>query len=308
MEAFQNDSRVPQTCPNPVFVIGAPRSGTTVLAFALANHPDFWVASDETKFMPALFGGGRVEGEIERWTSRPRGSWLRRQNVSREEFLSYLGMGLNALFTNRSEGKRWIDHTPHHALMAEALAAMFPGAYFLHILRDGRRVVHSMFHFSDKLSENERENKRAWRGGGAGPAWTTDFKKACETWRKISATALDFCEKHPERALTVRLEELERDPLGGFGDVLKFLQAAPSDAPAHYFASHRINSSFSKSVIRGALAAETLSEPWETWTGKQKEIFAEEAGQALAGYGFSQKDEGTDPIASQRRGELQATA
>ena len=99
MEAFQNDCPMPQTCPNPVFVIGAPRSGTTVLARALNRHPDFW-ASDETLFMPALFGGGRVESEIERWTSRPRGSWLRRQNVSREEFLSYLGMGLNALFTN----------------------------------------------------------------------------------------------------------------------------------------------------------------------------------------------------------------
>ena len=307
MEAFQSGSRLPQTCPNPVFVIGSPRSGTTVLARALARHPDFW-ASDETLFMPALFGGGRVEREIERWTSRPRGSWLRRQNVSREEFLSYLGMGLNALFTNRSEGKRWIDHTPHHALMAEALAASFPGAYFLHILRERRRVVHSMIHLSSQLSEDEQENKRAWRGGSSGPAWTTDFKKACETWRKTSAAALDFCEKHPERALTVRLEELERDPLGGFGGVLKFLQAAPSDAPARYFASHRINSSFSKSVTLGNQAIHKISEPWETWTAKQKEIFTKEAGEALAGYGFSQEEEGTDPFASQSKGELQATA
>ena len=306
MEAFQNDSRVPQTCPNPVFVIGSPRSGTTVLARALNRHPDFW-ASDETLFMPALFGGGRVEGEIERWTSRPRGSWLRRQNVSREEFLSYLGMGLNALFTNRSEGKRWIDHTPHHALMAEALAAMFPGAYFLHILRDGRRVVHSMIHLSSKLSEDERENKRAWRGGGSGPAWTTDFKKACETWRKTSAAALDFCEKHPERALTIQLKELEQDPLGGFAGILKFLQAAPSDAPARFFASHRINSSFSKSVTLGNQVFDKISEPWETWTAEQKEIFTREAGKGLAGYGFSRNEEETDRFASQRQGELQAT-
>ena len=305
MEAFQNDSRVPQTCPNPVFVIGSHRSGTTVLAVALAKHPDFWT-SDETLFMPALFGRGRVEGEIERWTSSPRGSWFRHQNVSREEFLSYLGMGLNALFTNRSEGKRWIDHTPHHALMAEALAAMFPGAYFLHILRDGRRVVHSMIHMASKLSENERENRRAW--GGSGPAWRTDFKKACETWRKMSAAARDFCEKHPERSLTVRLEELERDPLGGFGGVLKFLQAAPSDVPARYFASHRINSSFSKSVTFGNQAIDKISEPWETWTAQQKEIFTKEAGEPLAGYGFSQEEEGTDPFASQSKGELQATA
>jgi hypothetical protein len=307
MEAFQNDSRVPQTCPNPVFVIGSHRSGTTVLARALNRHPDFW-ASDETLFMPALFGGGRVEGEIERWTSRPRGSWLRRQNVSREEFLSYLGMGLNALFTNRSEGKRWIDHTPHHALMAEALAAMFPGAYFLHILRDGRRVVHSMIHLSSKLSEDERENKRAWRGGGSGPAWKTDFKKACEHWRKMSAAALDFCEKHPERSLTIRVEELERDPSDSFAGVLKFLQAAPSDGPARYFASHRINSSFSESVTLGNQAVDKISEPWETWTPKQKEIFTKEAGEALASYGFSRNEEETDRFASQRQGELQATA
>ena len=124
----------------------------------------------------------------------------------------------------------------------------------------------------------------------------------------MSAAALDFCEKHPERSLTVRLEELERDPLGGFGGVLKFLQAAPSDAPARYFASHRINSSFSKSVTLGNQAIDKISEPWETWTAKQKEIFTKEAGEALAGYGFSQEEGGTHPFASQSKGELQATA
>jgi Sulfotransferase family len=278
METLRIDSRGLPICRNPIFVMGSPRSGTTVLARALNRHPDFW-ASDETLFMPALFGGGRVESEIERWTSRPRGSWLRRQNVSREEFLSYLGMGLNALFTNRSEGKRWIDHTPHHVLMAEVLAAMFPGAFFLHLLRDGRRVVHSMIHFSDKLAEDQREEMKA---GGFFPAWVTNFKVACQTWQERTAAGLAFCEKHPERALNVRLEELARNPGQAFEDVLSFLQATPSDAPGKYFHRHRFNSSFSTSVIVGDMAAEEPPDPWESWTAEQKALFNQIAGGTMS--------------------------
>ena len=288
METLPIDSRVLQICRNPIFVIGSPRSGTTISAVALSQHPDFWV-SDETFFMHALFGvDGRVEREIDRLTSRAGGSWLRREKVSREEFLSYLGVGLNALITSRSEGKRWIDHTPIHALMAEVLTSMFPGAFFIHILRDGRRVVHSMVHLFDKLPEEKRENMRA---RGQLPNWSTNFRNACATWRKMTGSALDFCQKYPERGLTVRLEELERDPVEGFGGVLKFLQAEPLDAPSNYFESHRINSSFSKTVTVGDLVPDRVSEPWETWTAEQKEIFAEVAGNALASYGFVRTEE-----------------
>ena len=70
-------------CPDPVFVFGAPRSGTTALARALGMHGDFYVG-DETFFLWELYGQGRVEKVFEQWATRPSSSWLRREQVSRD--------------------------------------------------------------------------------------------------------------------------------------------------------------------------------------------------------------------------------
>jgi LPS sulfotransferase NodH len=290
-ETLRIDSRPLQICRNPVFVIGSPRSGTTMLAVALSKHPAFW-ASDETFFLYYLFGGERVEHEITRWASSgQKGSWLRRENVSRDEFLGYLGTGLNALFTNRSGGRRWIDHTPRYTLMADTLASMFPGAFFLHILRDGRHVVHSMLHYCESLTEQEQTTMER---AGFLADWATNFRKACVTWAKWTATALDFCDRYPDRALTVRLEKLERDPVRGFRHILKFLEATASDAPARYFSSNRINSSFSTIDQTGDAVTEKRPDPWGTWTAEQQQIFKEEAAEALARCGFAPPEDSAE--------------
>jgi hypothetical protein len=272
----------PAICPDPVFVIGAPRSGTTVLGMALAKHPCFW-ASDETFFLFDLFGMGRLEKTFERWSGRPSSSWLRTQGVERGEFFGFLGLGVNALFSSRSQGRRWIDHTPHHGLMADALADMFPGAFFLHILRDGRQVVHSMIHVSRTMTGGEQEQMRK---GNFLPPWATDFREACKTWRRDAQAAADFCDRNPERGRTVRHDRLEADPCGTFRHILEFLQAPHDEAPAAYLGSHRINSSFSG---RDANApADRPQNPWEVWDAQQRQVFAEEAGEALARFGFPQ--------------------
>jgi protein-tyrosine sulfotransferase len=286
VEAVTLDVSKLHSCPNPVFIIGSARSGTTILAVALGKHPEFWV-SDETFFLHSLFGKNRVELEVARWLSPgPAGSWIRRENVGPAEFLSYLGIGINALFTNRSHGKRWIDHTPRNGLMPETLAGMFPGAFFLHILRDGRDVVHSMLHFTDKLSDQKRKQRDGFLAN-----WAGNFKEACQTWSKTTTTAMEFCENHPHRALVVRYDKLVSDPGEGFGTILHFLEAPPSDAPARYFSSHRINSSFSRIDATGKRVTLPRPDPWESWTGEQKEIFAREAGRTLARYGFIQGQE-----------------
>ena len=59
------------------------------------------------------------------------------------------------LLTRTSNGRRWIDQTPANTLVVDRLAEMFPGARFLHILRDGRRVVHSMINFHRAMGDPE---------------------------------------------------------------------------------------------------------------------------------------------------------
>ena len=137
-----------------------------------------------------------------------------------------LGLGINALISSKSDGKRWIDQSPTYTLVAAELSEMFPGARFLHILRDGTSVVHSMIN------------------SGFSTEWATDFEGACRTWSVFVGNASQFQEAHPERCLTVPYAALVEDPRELFGQILEFVHAAQHPGPATFFSSNRINSSF----------------------------------------------------------------
>lgn len=270
------DSAAAQTvayCPDPVFVIGAPRSGTTALGKALGRHSRFY-AGDETLFLVDLFGNGRAEAVYERWAGRPSSSWLRREQVTRDDFLAALGLGINALFTAGSDGRRWVDHTPSNTLIAPTLAGLFPGARFLHILRDGREVVQSMINVSRTLPGDRAEQMRQAQFL---PDWTRDFRAACETWRSHVRGAEEFRRAHADSCLVVRHRELEENPAATIAAVFKFLGEPFEERPVRYLTRHRFNSSF---VPPGGCRAADYRrpDPLATWTDDEKTVFAEVCG------------------------------
>jgi hypothetical protein len=274
-------------CEHPVFVIGSPRSGTSILPWSLAEHSAFWT-SRESDLLFNLFGrrfpGERrphLEEVFHQTRDRPEGTWFTENRVEMPEVLAYLGLGLNALFTSRSHPRRWVDQTPVNTLMLDSLSLLFPGAFFLHILRDGRRVVHSMLHFADRLPAGMRE---AMIQHGTFPSWATGAKEAARTWRHFVQTALDFQSRHPKQCLTVANEELSANPDEGFRRILEFLGAPYEEAPAEYFRTHRINSSFEGTAQPG-------KEPWTEWPTDQRLAFCEEAGTLLTKLGFATPEE-----------------
>lgn len=286
-----SDTRTPPRtfacCPDPVFVFGVPRSGTTALAQALGTHGGFYVG-DETFFLWELYGQRRAEKVFEQWSSRPSSSWLRREGVSRDEFLDSIGRGINSLLTRSSGSRRWVDHTPHHCLMADTLARMFPGARFLHVLRDGREVVNSMVHIASTVPADELETMIR---RGFLPPWGHDFRAACTTWRDYARTAMDFSSREPARALTVIHGDLERDPGTTMATVLRFLGVAVEEGPANFLRRHRINSSFTR---QGGVPASEYRrpDPWATWSDGQRTTFEEIAGEDLRRYGLASPEGG----------------
>lgn len=262
-------------CPNPVFVIGSPRSGNTVLGRSLAEHSEFWT-SGESDFLYRVFRDHFMQRAFDRAIQMPGRRWLRLEDVDREEFLAYIGMGINALFTSRSDGRRWIDHTPLYTLIVDTLGEVFPGASFLHIARDGRDVVHSMLHFSHAVSD-----PAVGRYLRQSVPWATDMRSACEAWRDYVATAMAFCDEHQDRALVVRYEDLAADPEAGFLDIHRFLGVGDEDGPARFITERRINSSF------GDRARPTAEGVWEGWDEERRRIFAEVAGPTMVRCGYS---------------------
>jgi hypothetical protein len=261
-------------CRNPIFLIGAERSGTTILAVSLGRHSQLWF-SGESHVFPNVFERERLERAYEHGTYRWR--LLREQGVTRQEFLESLGLGVNALFTSRSGGRRWIEKTPQNTLMADILADMFPESSFVHILRDGREVVHSMIHF---LDEPDRETRADRVKGGTGPLWARDFRVACRTWARAAEAALDFSDSHEHRCLTVHHRDLVADPAASFRTIWDFLQVTSEDEPITFFRSTRLNSSFRD---RGAMPR---GDVWGEWSAEQRRTFLEVAGRAMTRCGF----------------------
>jgi hypothetical protein len=252
-----------EICVDPVFVIGAPRSGTSVLAWSLAQHTEFWT-SPESDFLYWLFGRGRMDEAMAKSLDRTDEGWLARLNLNLGDVTEALGIGVNALISRSSDGRRWIDQSPTYTLAPHDMARLFPGARFLNILRDGRNVVNSMV------------------SSGFGVSWASDFRDACRTWAHFVERAQAFAEARPTRCLTVHYSALVEDPTAMFARILTFLEAEQDPAPATFFKNNRINSSYQDDNSTSEYAAP--ADPWSIWTEEQRVVFMEEAGETMAKY------------------------
>lgn len=280
-----------EVCRNPIFIVGSPRSGTTALAAALSEHSELWTGGEST-VLYHLFHPDRLHKVFEWGTLLPASS-LRTQHIGEDEFLRALGVGVNALFTTRSGGKRWIDQTPTYTLMLEELAVMFPDAQFLHILRDGRKVVHSMLHMLQHPQRVDPQQDTSWQDSkfmNFVAERFSNFRSACLEWIRHVQSAMEFQQRHPDRCLTVVNEALAAQPKQGFGDIFRFLRVPHEIAPIEYFQTRRINSSFT-TVWNAPMTVGRQPDPWDGWTVEQQETFLEVAGQALVVLGLASKDE-----------------
>src|SRR6516165_8061861 len=104
----------------PIFIIGAPRSGTTFLGDCIGRMPEVSYHC-EPRLTKALTG--RVYDRS--WSERRSAQVFR---------MSYSALVVTALHG----GRRFADKTPENSFLVPFLAATFPAAQFVHIIRDGR--------------------------------------------------------------------------------------------------------------------------------------------------------------------------
>ena len=89
----------------PIFVVGSPRSGTSILTWCLGQHPNLFPVP-ESDWM----GDFAVTLAIGYQVGAARGifSMLSAMGISRDEFFSHIGTSINSLvFKRRSD----LDHT-----------------------------------------------------------------------------------------------------------------------------------------------------------------------------------------------------
>lgn len=116
----------------PIFILGMPRSGTTLTEQILATHPDVF-AGGELNFWPASLDGFSIEGGELAFSYYSENAPPATANL-RDRALHYLA-AISTLEGN--SGKRFVtDKLPGNFLTLGLIATVFPNAKIIHCRRD----------------------------------------------------------------------------------------------------------------------------------------------------------------------------
>jgi hypothetical protein len=218
----------PKTLSEPVFIVGCPRSGTTLVAAQLDSSSELAI-TPETHFLstwlrryPALATGDRAT--FERFWSAYRTAnfkWLGLDpSVVHDEIAAGGQWDAKAVFTcllssyATMHGKGRVgEKTPTHYRALQTLFEWYPSARALFVVRDPRAVVASYFDLAERAS---------WARGTA-----FDVSRR---WLDAS-TALDRW-KGDHRVEVVRYESLVADPVPELERLFAWLELPPHPGPA----------------------------------------------------------------------------
>lgn len=193
----------------PIFVVGCPRSGTTMLSLMIHAHPRL-AMPPESRFLLRVWRRRDRFGDLSTPAQRRALARACTNRKSRIEHLGLdrkqtrarilaapptLGSAFGAVFAAYAEahGKaRWGDKRPAYYAEVDLLLRLFPDAQIVHILRDGRANVASL---------------------STMPWWPTDSVGSMATWAMA-----EYCARRDQRRLPadafhlVRYESLVADP------------------------------------------------------------------------------------------------
>jgi Sulfotransferase family len=223
----------------PIFVVGSPRSGTSILTWCLGQHPNLFPVP-ESNWMGDFAVSVAIGYQI--GAARGERSILSAMDIRDNELFATVGQSINELIlrhrkdlerkrratSKESEPKaRWVDGTPEYSLHICGLRRLFPDALFVHICRDVRAVVRSMLNFH-----------RVW-----GIQLVPNEEQAYEYWLRTVSACINAEEAYgPNVVYRLRYADLVSNPESAMHSLLNFLHE-PYTAKCLEPLGRRINSS-----------------------------------------------------------------
>lgn len=304
------------------FVAGSRRCGSTWLQSMLAMHPQIIIRNEGRFFRgdDASIDHWLDLDRVGRWAATPaaRDGWLR--DIEADELQPILIRGMiQAVMREAVRRTRWKDPagvravgdktTVHLLERIELVAACFPRARLVHLVRDGRDVVVSdvFMRFAqgssfEGLSPAAAAHARAacaYHAHGRGEP--TDLlgdellESLARTWARSIANAQRARELLGDRFMEVRYEDLLADPRG-VGSILAFLGVACDGALVERIVT---TTSFARqsggrqpgqadplSFVRSGVAGD-----WQRWLSpRNRVVFHRVAGQTLVALGYEPDD------------------
>jgi hypothetical protein len=195
----------------PLFLIGVPRSGTTLLCKLLRSHPNILMTNESGVFLQMHYA---IDIAAKR---KPIGF---ESGIESKEYFTEWSKHLDdrachlidsfyqhlAQLEGRNEVIYWGDKHPHYDLCLSNLQRWFPKARYIYIVRnpfDTTCSIAAMNHW--------------------------DYEKSFKTWNELSANYENqISQIVPSQLLTLRYEDLVANPLGKLQKIFAWLAIATS--------------------------------------------------------------------------------
>jgi len=218
-------------CTNPIFIIGCPRSGTTLLANMLNRHSqiasgtethffDFvsrrnynWKEFTLTSFTQLLAesriqdfiqaAGISKEKLIKNYKQDPQSKYQSTLEIDQFYKKEVFDILMNSFLDSRSK-TRLCENTPQHLYYVEEILTLYPQAKFIHLIRDGRDTTRSLM-------------QMPWRPNGLlnnARFWVQNLKEASKVINKLGTDSI----------LEIRYEELVLKPEDSLKQICDFLE------------------------------------------------------------------------------------
>lgn len=250
-----------------IFLVGMPRSGTTVIFEALAARHDVAWFSNYLRRCPGMPAVSALSRLVD---LSPKMRWSMGRSDQTKSRLERLGIGPDEAYPvwRRCCGKRFqFDYLlgdqptpaerdrvratvaavrryqgkPHFAAKLTGpgrigyLSSIFPDARFVHVLRDGRAVVQSLMKIPF-WKQRDRMNRPAWRNGLTErdlADWERHERSplalAAVQWRRvIESTREEAASQAPDRYAEISCEQFVAEPQRILDGITAFCGLPPS--------------------------------------------------------------------------------
>ena len=220
----------------PVFIVGMPRSGTTLVEQILASHAD-------------VFGAGELDaigGFVPRF---PEGV----AELDADGAADLAGSHLERLSELGGPALRVIDKTPLNFLYLGLIALLFPAARIVHCRRDARDVCLSCF------AQNFV----------AGHGWSTDLADLATYFRQYGRLMAHWHDVLPLPVLDVDYEAVVADPGAESRRLVDFLDLPWDDACLRFHEARHVVRSASNWQVRRPVHTGSVGRwrAYERWLG-----------------------------------------
>lgn len=287
----------------PIFVVGAPRSGTTLLRYILCSHPHIYIPP-ESNFIPRFFNkqpetqlqpleAKRIYQEILGYRVFFK-DW-HTEKPDPETFISNLPdlyprtilTALYKMYSQQYSSERWGDKSPIYTEHLALLSQIFPSAQIIHIIRDGRDVALSML--------------RSYRGS---KFFYIDVCYAAHSWKRRVRQARSYGKTLGiDRYHEIRYEELVANPTEVLSAICNFLGEAyePSMAEPYKEAKAHFHSKGIHAATRQPLTTKSVGRWQSEMSEADQRLFQAIASDLMNELGYQTTELGKMSLAEKAR-------